>query len=824
VTARTLRGPGGRRADPGDGASGERPHDFVHAFFTGLGRFSVRFRWPIVIAWIVLTFAVMHAFPSLASQVKTNNTAFLPASVPSQQAANLASPLQRANLIPVPVVVARTDGGLLTPRQESSLAALETSLRRVPTVVVVRDFGVSPDGQVAQLQVLSDVAQGSDTALKALIDHMDTAIRTAPIAPGLQVHPSGQIADQVAAAAHNKGNIVELGSVSFILLLLFLIFRAALAPLVTLIPAFIANAIAGPVVGELAAKGVLQASSLSQIMMIVLILGAGTDYGLFLVFRVREEIRRGREPRDAVAFALSRVGESITFSAGTVIVALLSLLAATFGLYQSLGAPLAIGIGIMLLAGLTLQPALLAIFGRVVFWPSRLTAGDTRAGLWGRVSARVVRAPVATLAIGLAVFGALAVASIGNRPAGFGNALSAPAGSSAAKGDALLARHFPRSQANPTNVVFRVATPVWRDPAVLVAATEDMARASVFREVNGPLDPLGTVLAPGQLLRLHRLLGPAKYLSPVPSPGASAVPVALYEAYRSTAQYLSPDGRTFQFFTSLRAGNPGTTAALHAVPAVRAATHRIASAIGAEASGVAGEAPGLYDVSNVSDSDLLRVIPLAVAVIALLLGLVMRSLVAPLYLIASVALSYLAALGLAVLIFVDIGGSGGLTFILPFLMFLFLLALGEDYNILVMTRIREEARELPLRQAIARALTATGSTVTSAGLVLAGTFAVFALVGAGGNGGSQIRDVGFGLALGVVMDTFLVRTLLVPSTVALLGRWNWWPSRMSRMSRGSGAGSAGQPETRNEPPTVPRRPPATGSTAPLAFPPSSSQR
>ncbi|HEX4287910.1 MAG TPA: MMPL family transporter, partial [Trebonia sp.] len=151
----------------------------------------------------------------------------------------------------------------------------------------------------------------------------------------------------------------------------------------------------------------------------------------------------------------------------------------------------------------------------------------------------------------------------------------------------------------------------------------------------------------------------------------------------------------------------------------------------------------------------------------------------PLYLIASVAISYFAALGLAVLIFIEIGGSGGITFILPFLLFIFLLALGEDYNILVMTRIREEAHHLPLREAVSRAVSVTGTTVTSAGLVLAGTFAVFAVVGGRGAGGSQIVDVGIGLAIGVIMDTFVVRTVLVPCTVVLLGRWNWWPSKLS---------------------------------------------
>ena len=202
--------------------------------------------------------------------------------------------------------------------------------------------------------------------------------------------------------------------------------------------------------------------------------------------------------------------------------------------------------------------------------------------------------------------------------------------------------------------------------------------------------------------------------------------------------------------------------------------------MGATDSAVGGEAPALYDISAISNSDLQRVVPIAILVIGLLLAIVLRSLVAPLYLIASVGLSYLAALGLSVLLFIKLGNSGGLEFFMPFLMFIFLLALGEDYNILVMTRIREEAQKLPLREAVARALSATGTTVTSAGLVLAGTFIVFGLVAGSGAGGSQFRDIALGLAFGILMDTFLVRTLLVPSTVVLLGRWNWWPSRMSR--------------------------------------------
>jgi RND superfamily putative drug exporter len=234
-----------------------------------------------------------------------------------------------------------------------------------------------------------------------------------------------------------------------------------------------------------------------------------------------------------------------------------------------------------------------------------------------------------------------------------------------------------------------------------------------------------------------------------------------------------------QFSTGLKAGDPGSTPALNAIPAIRAETASVQKSVGAVASGVGGEAPALYDISKISTSDLVHIIPVAIIAIGILLALVLRSLVAPLYLIASVGVSYLAALGLSVIVFIKIGGSGGLVFFMPFLMFIFLLALGEDYNILVMTRIREEAHRLPLRQAVAKAVGVTGTTVTSAGLVLAGSFIVLTVAAGSGSGASQVRDIGLGLALGILMDTFLVRTLLVPSTVVLLGRWNWWPSKLT---------------------------------------------
>ena len=774
----------------------------VDRVFGAIGAFAVKLRWVILVVWVLATVAVPRFLPSLASVTQGNNATFLPASAPSQHAANLAAPFGGTNLTPVPVVAAVSQGQL-TASDVSWLSTLRQDLRHVPTVKRVTDLGRSGDGQAEQLLARSSVGGGDQAGLTSLIDNLRSTVARAGPPAGLQVHLAGAVAIQVdqQKKTGSTGNQEEALTVVFILVLLLLIFRSLLAPLITLIPAFMAVAISGPLVAQAAQAG-LKVSQIAQLMLIVLVLGAGTDYGLFLVFRVREQLRAGIEPKEAVRTALVRVGESITFSAATVIAALLTLLAATFQIYSQLAIPLAIGIGVMLLAGLTLLPALLAIFGRAAFWPTRTRAGTGKVGVWGRIAARVVRRPAAALITGLVIFGALASVVTGYKAAGFGGTLNAPAGADSAAGQALLAKHFPASSANPTDLVYKLKQPAWDDPQAIAAGQQSIISSGLFTGVTGPLNPVGAVnLTPAQFAGLHAELAPLGPPSALPTtpPGHLPVPVAAYDVYRATAQYVSPDGRTIQFQTGLKAGDPSSTAAMNAVPAIRHAAAVAAARIGATDYGVGGEAPAFYDISQISDSDLVHVIPIAIVVIGILLALVMRSLVAPVYLIASVGLSYLAALGLSVLIFVKIAGDGGLTFILPFLMFIFLLALGEDYNILVMSRIREEAHNYPLREAVSRAVAVTGTTVTSAGMVLAGTFAVFAIVGGRGSGGSQIRDVGVGLALGVLMDTFVVRTVLVPSTVVLLGRWNWWPSRLSRLpadrpgdeGRGGGGGPGG---------------------------------
>jgi putative drug exporter of the RND superfamily len=763
---------------------------FVGMFFARAGRWSVRFRWVIVLAWAAGTAAAMALLPSLSNVTQGDNTSFLPASAPSERANQLSSPLQAVSLTAVTVVAAR-DGGPLTEADQAAIARLSGALSRVARVTAVRDAGQSADGRAEQLTVLAALAQSGGLATAqqgSLVAGLRDVIRATALPAGLAAHTAGPVATRVDdnATSSKTGGQVEWFSIIFVIALLMAVFRSALAPLIAVLPALLVVLVAERLTAEAAVHG-LGVSQIASLLLIVLVLGAGTDYALFLMFRVREEIRAGLPCRQAIVVAVGRVGETITFSAGILIAALLSLATASFSLYSGLAAPLAIAMGLMLIAGLTLLPALLAIFGPVAFWPSSTRPGAGRAGWWGPACARIVRRPVMTLVAGLIVFGALAVASVGYVAAGFGGAASAPAGSDSALGNALLAEHFPRAAADPTLIVLRLRQPAWAEAGQVAAAERQLTADPQFTGVSGPLDANGTPLSAAQYAALDAAYGPPRALTAAAGAQVPRVPraqLAAYQGYRASGSYVSADGYTISFATSLAAGNPTTTPAEEAVPAVRADAARAARTAGASAYGVTGEAAFTYDVAQLSDGDLHTVIPIAIAIIAVLLAVVMRSLVAPLYLIASVVLSYFSALGLTVLVFVKAAGQPGLTFILPFMLFMFLLALGEDYNILVMTRIREEAHHRPLPEAVSRALGVTGTTVTSAGLVLAGTFGVLAIVGSGSAGQQNVRtivDVGFGLALGILMDTFLVRTLLVPSAAVLIGRWNWWPASLCRL-------------------------------------------
>ena len=368
-------------------------------------------------------------------------------------------------------------------------------------------------------------------------------------------------------------------------------------------------------------------------------------------------------------------------------------------------------------------------------------------------------------------------------PTGF-DSQAVPSAADSAKGQALLAAHYPTAESDPTDVLFRLPASVWDDPAVLTTATDGLRNSGQFTSVTGALDPNGTAVTAADLADAHRQLaayGPAGDLPGRPAGRVHRDPGRLrrLQGLRRLHQFRRPDpavpdlpGRRVLHEHGGRLGHAGGAGR---------GRPRWAGRSGPPRPGWTAMPRWPPTSAALSMHDLLRIIPIVMLVLGILLGIVLRSLVAPLYLVASVALSYLASLGFAVLVFVVIGGQDGINFVLPFFMFIFIMALGQDYNILVMTRIREEAHFAPIKTAVRHAVEATGTTVTSAGVILAGTFGVLTATG-----DTQIVEIGVGLAAGILLDTFFVRTLLVPSVVVLLGRWNWWPSHLSHEDRDHG--------------------------------------
>jgi putative drug exporter of the RND superfamily len=725
----------------------------------------------------------VKTLPSLTSVTKSDNSAFLPSSSPSQHASTLTTPFEGKNTSTTSTIVASNASGPLTPADNAAITLLETKVKALPNVSLVKDQATSADGQVKEILVGTSSAGFGAGSLQFVTDVRNSFTQVA--APSdLSFHLTGTLAEDVDA--NNSNNTSRDHTQSYILLfiivLLFIVYRSLLAPFITLIPAGLALVIASPVIAESTKIGV-QVSPITQLLLIVLLLGAGTDYGLFLVFRVREELRRGHEAKQAVVEALTKVGEVITFSAATVSAALLSLLLASFGFYKGLGPALAIGIGVLLLAGLTLLPALLTVFGRAAFWPTKnKPVKEQKIGVWGRVADRVITHPAITLVIGIVLLGSLMVGLVGYKTGGFNNS-GAPSNTDSAKGTQIISDHFPAANNNPQDVLLKFNQPVWNNFSVVAKTQQQLASQSVFKAIEGPVNPGGAPLSASEISTLYKELGPPNLLPEIPARIAGVTPLQ-YEAYRSTAQFISPDGKTVQFYALLKAGASGSTGAEQATPAVRSAVTSVASNVGATDNGVLSQDTFAYDISHISSEDLYHIIPVVLLVIALLLAILLRSLVAPWYLILSVGMSYLATLGFANIVFVHLTkNSTGLSFILPFLLFIFSMALGEDYNILVMSRIREEAQgDVTLGGAITKAIGITGTTVTSAGLILAGTFAVLGIVGTG-SGGSEVQQIGFSIAFGILLDTFFVRTLFVPSIAVLLGRWNWWPSALYKTSR-----------------------------------------
>jgi putative drug exporter of the RND superfamily len=590
-----------------------------------------------------------------------------------------------------------------------------------------------------------------DTAMA--LDSIRNELLGAP--PGLQAHLSGATALYSDTKTTVQSSVDQTGPLTVVLvvLILLIIYRSPIAPVVPLATIGISYIISRSLIAI--AGQYFNVSSLVDSFLIAVLFGAGTDYCLFLISRYREELDAGKPPKEAIVRTMEVIGETISSSAATVIAGLGAMAFAAFGLYNSIGPSIALGVLVTLLAGLTLTPALMAIFGRHLFWPNAPGMGRVMAKrrLWPAVGRLVSRSPVVIIVVVVVGLGAMSIASIG-LTRDFDLMAGLPKNSDSIAGFRVISDHFGNGRALPLVVVINKGKDIQPDMRAIRKLTGDLLKEPGVNGVRSSMAPSGTLL-------------PDRVLAATPAQIAASNP----EVANGIASYLSGDKTAAKIEISL-VKDPYSQSALNTLPAIREQVKQSLKGTSLENAPVliGGATAITEDLRATTNDDTVRVTAIVLGAVFIILALLLRSVVAPVYLIITIILSYFSTLGIVTLIIQDWRGDPGVDWAVPFLVLIMIFALGEDYNIFLMSRVREEIGQKGTREGIRRAVERTGGIITSCGIIMIGTFAVLII--------SPVRimaEAGLAIAIGIFFDTFVVRTILVPSIAVIVGKWSWWP-------------------------------------------------
>ncbi|MFF5448786.1 MMPL family transporter [Streptomyces sp. NPDC012888] len=692
---------------------------------------------PIALVFVFVWLAIggtLGPFAGRLGEVATNDqAAFLPRSAESTRVLEARRAFERSATVPAVVVWTASDGRVGAAQQLAASRAVGALAGRPGVAGTPSPVVVSEDGQAMQAVVPLAPDLGED--LPAVLDEVRAAAEGVPDARAGIAGPAASQADLADAFSGIDGLLlgVALGAV---LLILLLVYRSVLLPFVIIVSAVFALGLACAVVYALADADLVRVDGQVQGILSILVIGAATDYALLLAARFREELAARGDRAAAALAAVRRSAGAITASAATVALGLLALLASDLTNNRALGPVGAIGIVCAVLTTLTFLPAVLMLAGRAAYWPAApkpADAGGTGRGVWPRVARLIDRAPrrvwVSTTVVLLVLAAFSPGLSAGGVPLDEVFVNDAPS----VGAQRTLGRHFPGGSGNPT---------------VIIADADRAAEVTAAAEDTDGVASAAPVTASGR-----------------PGPGAPLV----------------VDGRV-RIDAVLAAAADGD-AAKDTVQRLRQRLHAVEGA-GALVGGYTAQQ---YDTQATAARDRTVIVPVVLGIILLILVLLLRSLVVPVLLVATVALNFAATLGVSALVFEDLLGFGGTDASVPLYGFVFLVALGVDYNIFLMSRVREETLTHGTRRGVLRGLTTTGGVITSAGVVLAATFAALMVIPL-----AFMVQIAFIVAFGVLLDTLVVRSLLVPALVVDIGPRAWWPSRLARPA-GDGTGRAGLP-------------------------------
>lgn len=692
----------------------------------------------VVIGWFMITGIFGPLFGKLSSVQENNNSNFLPAGSEAALASDAISKFSEGDAFNFPTLVLFE--GSVSP---AALATINSSLADIPKLTLdgtsakIGDYLLkgaqvtafpSQDGKAILVNVpldgeaISMLLDNEKPVLPAVVEAIREEVKPLAEEVGLKAYvtgPGGILGDLFGAFGDLDSSLL-LTTLAVVAVILIVVYRSPILWVIPLMSAMFALTTAGGIVYLLAKNNLIDVDGQSQGILSVLVVGAATDYALLLIARYREELHHHESRFDAMKTAYKGIWEPILASGSTVAISLLVLLFSQLSSTKGLGPIGAIGIVAAMFTILTFLPAALVLCGRWIFWPRKPhNDGDDHvlSGTWSKVANGIGRNPRKSWAITGILLVGLAFASTTLKADGLGTVDTFTGNPESVVGQKLLVKHFPGGEGDPTQIVVSQG----KADAVIAAVS-----------------------------------------------GVKGVSEVSYNVDLMTQNVKVVDGKVI--LNAVLDKAPDSVEAGEYITPIRAA------AKGADSSALVGGTSAVYfDVRTANNQDNKTIIPIILIVITIILGLLLRSIFSAIILLGTVVLSYFATLGACALVFNHIFKFPGGDNSFPLFAFIFLVALGIDYNIFLMTRVREEAGKLGTRAGVIKGVTVTGAVITSAGIVLAATFAVLGLLPL-----VPLAELGFAVAFGVLLDTLIVRTILVPALVLEIGPKIWWPSKLQK--------------------------------------------
>ena len=759
----------------------------------------------IIVAWLVIAALISSFSPSIEDVSTNEETEFLPNDTESLQAIQLeAAKFPSSDGAPA-IIIYRNPSGI-TDEDIAKVAEIDALIRadeeHENIALVISDFGppefddgtptfaqlpddtvrvpqLSPDGTAVTITVIISGSPADEEYSETVewLRGLDEQVIVEAPATFHVTGPAGILTDAVAVFSQFDFRVSAL-TILLVLAILLIVYRSPLLAILPVASVGVALIVAQSIAALLTDNLGLALNGQVTAIMAVLMFGAGTDFTLFIVSRYREELPQRENKFEAIAVTMRAVGPSIASSAGTTAVAMMALAFALSGSLKTMGPMLAMAIIVMLIAALTLIPATLVAIGRVAFWPIKnIHPGNKQSGVWHRVGTLISHRPGTLLAVTTVALIALSAGLFELTPTfsfvdGFPDSVESKAGFK------TLEAAYPPGELAPTSVyVSKEGESILYHLRAIEDLSATLAADPAVDSVTSITRPQGEHLAvdfgtlasimsddPSEMTEL---------LTMIPPDDAQSVVTFL-----AGQRLLSSDRTTTKLEVVLNE-DPYETAAMDVVPRIRKTVRNtvLASSLSGAIALVGGPTATNYDSRAATDRDFVVISPIVIAAIWIILALLLGSVIAPTYLVLSVILSFAAALGISIIVFEYGFGHDGIGYgSIPFI-FVFLIALGADYNIYIMSRVREETRKRGLAEGTRYAIARTGGVITSAGIILAGTFSVlttFPLL--------SLFQLGFTVMLGILIDTFVVRAIMVPAIVMKLGEWNWWPSKTPRLS------------------------------------------